>query len=134
MNSNYNIFICYRGDNDPHKDGKYIGLDVYSELQKIDGFDCFFAPKHNKSNDDFKHINAILNTVKVALLILTDGFFDRCYENDDIVKIELDEILKRDIAIIPIFVNNYNIQTDIKRFINYLKSCQSCQIPILNLI
>ena len=116
MQDKYNIFICYRGSGNGGRsnlDGKFVGLDIYSELQKVEGFKCFFAPKHYKHHDDFKYgIPKILDTVKVALLVLTEGFFDRCDNEDDIVKQELDEILKRDIAIIPIFVDKYNIEND----------------------
>lgn len=115
MRRSYNIFICYRGKKsaDINMDGRFVGLDIYSELEKIDGFDCFFAPKHYQSHDDFKYkIPEVLVSVKVALLVLTTGFFDDCNREDDIVKIELDEILEKDIAIIPISVDGYNIEGD----------------------
>ncbi|MDE6407385.1 MAG: hypothetical protein K2K50_02115, partial [Anaeroplasmataceae bacterium] len=67
---NFNIFICYRGKRikkqenqyyekdkknyEDYSDGKYIALDIYSELQKYEECNCFFAPKHYKPQDDFK--------------------------------------------------------------------------------
>ena len=97
MNNNYNIFICYRGtsdDTDRNKiDGKWAALDLYSELSKVDDYHCFFAPKHYKPQDNFKaDIPTVLKSVKIAILVLTVGFFDRCSDDDDIVKYELDEI------------------------------------------
>ncbi len=126
MENNYNIFICYRGtsdDTDKNKiDGKWAALDLYSELSKVDEFRCFFAPKHFEPHDDFKYdIPAILQSVKVAVLVLTVGFFDRCGEEDDIVTYELNEILSRDITIIPVPVDRYSIVEDRGKIETYFK-------------
>ena len=112
---NYNVFICYRGTGSNNSrncvDGKYVALDVCYELEKAPFVKCFFAPKVYKAGDDFRNdVPKILSTVKVAILVMTDGFFDYCEDENDILRYEIKCILERPIKILPISVNGFSLQ------------------------
>lgn len=90
----YNVFICYRGD-----EGGSLASSIYSDLclYTQNRLKVFFAPKCIPRGNNFKDA-CIATAAKTSLmiLILSKGFFDKCYEPDDIVYAEIKSALADD--------------------------------------
>lgn len=102
----WNIFICYRGNSDASCE---LGTRIYTETQK---YSVFFAPKSIKKGENFKTIvPKVMENVSIILLLLDEGFFDNCYNSDDIVLFELQEAKKNpNIIFLPIFINKFTFK------------------------
>lgn len=83
-----NIFLLYRGT--VGHDGtyrtftnsKYVGARIFYELSKHEDCDIFFAPGCYAENDNYQeHLREIFSTVKVAVIILSQGMLDRCFKD-----------------------------------------------------
>lgn len=95
------VFICYRGSNDA---AISVGIELYYLLEKLGGVSCFFAPRTIPKGYNFKDdLPEYFSNVKVVVLLLTGGFFDKCGDYDDVVYAELVEAFKnRRIKFLPI--------------------------------
>ena len=90
-NIDYNVFICYRGD-----EGGVLASNIYSDLclYTNNKLKVFFAPRCVPHGDNFKEACLdIAGKVQLVILILSKGFFDKCGEPDDIVYGELKSAL-----------------------------------------
>lgn len=106
---NYNVFICYRGD-----EGGVLASNIYSDLCLYTNkqLKVFFAPRCVAHGDNFK--DACLETagkVQLMILILSKGFFDKCGEPDDIVLGELRAALANDASkFLPIIMPDFDFK------------------------
>lgn len=88
---NYDVFICYRGST---QESVSIGGQIHTLLTYQKNISCFFAPYTIEKGEDFKKIvPKIMPHVKVVVLLLTPNFFEKCFNEDDIVYFELREAL-----------------------------------------
>lgn len=105
----YNVFICYRGD-----EGGVLASNIYSDLclYTNNKLKVFFAPRCVPHGDNFKA--ACLNTagkVQLMILILSKGFFDKCGDPDDIVFGELKSALANDdTKFLPIIMPDFDFK------------------------
>lgn len=105
----YNVFICYRGD-----EGGVLASNIYSDLclYTNNKLKVFFAPRCVPHGDNFKA--ACLDTagqVQLMILILSKGFFDKCGEPDDIVLGELKSALANgDTKFLPIIMPDFDFR------------------------
>ena len=109
----YNIFICYRGREDGQ--GGVAGAFLYSELKRITGFEPFYANAILQEGvDNFKNASRqALEDVKVFILLLTSGFFDDCFDDNDMVKDEIQTALNNTrIQFIPIVLPKFNAKQE----------------------
>ena len=112
----YDIFICYRGASE----SGMLGSTIYSDLlhfRNSNGekeYKPFFAPACIPKGEDFKKaIAEVMEDVKCFIIILDNGFFEKCNDNDDIVYYEIQTALsKKDVRFIPVIMEGYNINND----------------------
>ena len=109
MNTDYNIFLCYRGDK-----GGWLASNIYSELKLYtkDKLKLFFAPKCIGKGENFKvRCEAVAGDVSLMILILSPGFFDACGDPDDIVMCELRAALSNDnTKFLPIIMPGFDFK------------------------
>ncbi len=85
--SNYNVFLCYRGDS-----GGMLAANIYSDLSTHtkNKLHIFYAPKCIRHGENFMTMcKDVAGRVSLMVLILTPGFFAQCRNNDDVVLQEL---------------------------------------------
>lgn len=105
----YNVFICYRGD-----EGGVLASNIYSDLclYTNNKLKVFFAPRCVPHGDNFKA--ACLDTagkVQLVILILSKGFFDKCGDPDDIVFGELKSALSNEeTKFLPIIMPDFDFR------------------------
>lgn len=99
----YDIFISYR-----HDKGRDYGRMLYEAYKKKGKKVFFYPPARNRIvgpiNDATREA---VNNSKVVLVILTEGFFDKCINKDDGCRAEIEAALVADKPIIPIRLPGY---------------------------
>ena len=109
----YNIFICYRGRKDGQ--GGPAGSILYGALNEITGFEPFYANAVlDEGADNFKNASRqVLRNAKVFILLLTPGFFDDCFDDNDMVKDEIQTALRdARIRFIPITLPEFDAKRE----------------------
>jgi len=101
------VFICYRGN---CQEAISVGGQIHTLLEYSKSISCFYAPYSLKKGEDFKSIlHQVFKTVKVVILLLSENFFNNCFNDDDIVLVELQEALKNEnLKFLPITFKNFN--------------------------
>ena len=115
----YDIFICYRGDKS--KQGGPAGQILYKDLKSAKDsagnrlYKPFYAKAILKEGvDNFKEASRkALEETKVFILLLTPGFFDDCFDDNDMVKDEIQTALNNArIQFIPIVLPKFNAKQE----------------------
>ena len=115
----YDIFICYRGDKS--KQGGPAGQILYKDLKSAKDsagnklYNPFYAKAILKEGvDNFKEASRkALEETKVFILLLTPGFFDDCFDDNDMVKDEIQTALNNArIQFIPIVLPKFNAKQE----------------------
>jgi len=117
MEQNYNVFISYRGSGS----GGLLGKEIYTDLKhcKSEGKEVnivpFFAPACIQKGENFKMaIHEALKNVSCVILILSQGFFEKCIDSDDMVRYELEESLKNpNITFIPVVMEGFSFDSEL---------------------
>lgn len=117
MAQNYNVFISYRGSGI----GGLLGKEIYTDLKhcKAEDSDCnifpFFAPACIQKGEDFKQvIENVLKDITCVILILSPGFFEKCIDEDDMVRFELETSLKNNqISFIPVVMEGFSFDEEL---------------------
>ncbi len=117
MEQNYNVFISYRGAGS----GGFLGKEIYTDLKHCiaEGEEVkvipFFAPACIQKGDNFKEaIHSVLQKVSCVILILSHGFFEKCVDEDDMVRYELQQALKNpDITFIPVVMDGFSFDDEL---------------------
>jgi len=133
----YNIFICYRGSNE----SGLLASKIYSDLihyTNVNGereFAPFFAPVCIEKGANYKDaIKQVLEDVKCLIMVISNGFFDNCSNDDDIVYFELMSALSVPrIQFVPIIIDGYNMAND-KTLINLFSTSDLDRIRHINAI
>lgn len=134
---NYNTFICYRGSNE----SGILASKIYSDLTHYMNqngereFVPFFAPICIEKGENYKDaIGKILSEVSCFIMVITNGFFDNCISDDDIVHFEIVSALKNpNIKFIPIIVDGYHMSED-KALLSLFNSSDLDRIRHVNAI
>lgn len=116
---NSEVFICYRGES---QDAISVGAQIHTLLEHTRNIRCFYAPYTLHKGEDFKKIlPGVFKTIKIVVVLLTKGFFQKCFNEDDIVFYELQEAFKNEkIKFLPIVFSGFN-------YLNEDLSCFSTQ-------
>ena len=117
MDQNYNVFISYRGAGS----GGLLGKEIYTDLKhcRSEGEEIsiipFFAPACIQKGDNFKDvIHKTLKNISCVILILSQGFFEKCIEDDDMITYELKEALRNPhISFIPIVMEGFSFENEL---------------------
>lgn len=116
MSSDYNIFICYRGNSESGLLAQqiYTTLKYYRNSNNQALFIPFFAPRCIKKGDDFYHEEEkALKQIKIMILVMTPGFFDKCRDEDDQVYFEIKTAFtRREVQFITVNMKGYSIYSD----------------------
>ncbi len=110
METNYDLFICYRGG-----DGGVLAASIYNEivLHSKGKINPFFAPKCVKKGENFKTTClSVAGKVPLIILILSKDFFNACGEDDDIVYGEIKSgMANPDTDFLPIVMNGFDFKS-----------------------
>lgn len=110
LSDTYDLFICYRGEK-----GGVLAADIYSEilLHSKDQIRPFFAPKCIKKGENFKDACwSVASNVALMIVILSPGFFDGCFDPEDIVYGELKNAMKNEnTAFLPITIQDFDFKS-----------------------
>lgn len=94
--ANCDVFISYR---------RASGRDIARSLQlalTARGANCFFDLHDVRKGKFNEKIYSAIDGAKYFVLLLTKGALDRCAEEDDWVRLEIEHALKKGIPIIPV--------------------------------
>lgn len=105
------VFICYRGSS---TEAMSIGAQIHTLLEYSKNIRSFYAPYTIPKSEDFQKIlHGVMQSVKVVVLLLSEGFFSRCSEKDDTVFLELKEALANEnIQFLPITFRGFNYKDE----------------------
>ena len=83
---------------------------IVISIQKI----LLFAPACIQKGDNFKQvIHNIIKNVSCVILVLSPSFFEKCVEEDDMVRYELKEALSRpNITFIPVIMEGFSFEKE----------------------
>ena len=113
----YDVFISYR------RDGGYETARLLYEHLKIEGLNPFFDLEELKSGLFNTKIYTEIENSSNFLLILPPSSLDRCNNEDDWLRLEIEHALKFNKNIIPVMMKNFtwpdNMPESIKNIANY---------------
>ena len=96
---NFDIFISYR-----HSDGKDKAISLEANFEKA-GCRTFRDDNELRGGEFVKVIEKALLDAPVFVMVLTPDYFQRCNQEGDLVRREIDLAIDNDKQIVPI---NYN--------------------------
>ena len=95
----YDVFISYR-----HSDGKDKAISLEANFERA-GYRTFRDDNELRGGEFVKVIEEALLDAPVFVMVLTPDYFQRCNQEGDLVRLEIDLAIENEKAIIPI---NYN--------------------------
>ena len=103
MNSKYDIFISYR------REGGLLLTRCICYYLRSKGVRCFFDLKEIKGGRFDEKIYRALDDSKYFLLILTVGALDRCVNEDDWVRKEIEYAKAKSCEIVPLMIKGHEV-------------------------
>jgi formylglycine-generating enzyme required for sulfatase activity len=120
------VFISYR------RDHRYLARSVYLSL-KAEGYDCFLDYENITSGD---WLQVILNQVVVRahfILVTTPNTLERCKNEDDILRLEIEQAIRHQRNIIPLLFEGAQLSQDhpslVSDLLKRLPSYQALSVP-----
>lgn len=102
MNKKYNIFISYRRDG-----GQSTAKMLYDKLNNL-GYKVFFDVESLLSGNFNTALYSVIDECKDFLLILSPGALDRCENENDWIRLEIEHALEQGLNIIPIMLRGFS--------------------------
>lgn len=103
LNREYDIFISYRRNN-----GSEIARVLVEKLNKK-GYRVFLDTDSLTSGEWNKQLSSRIEECPDFIAIITDGYFDRCENPNDVVRQEISHALSINARVVPFLVSNTNI-------------------------
>ena len=97
----YNVFISYRRDG-----GEYTAKVLRDKLGEL-GYNVFFDVEALRSGDFNTKLYSVIDECKDFILVLSPGALDRCQNDDDWVRREVEYALERGKNIVPILLRGF---------------------------
>lgn len=102
MSAKYDIFISYRRDG-----GEYTAKILRDRLEEL-GYKVFFDVESLRSGDFNTKLYSVIDECKDFLLILSPNALDRCENQDDWVRCEVEHALQEKKNVIPIMLRGFS--------------------------
>lgn len=102
MSEKYDIFISYRRDG-----GEYTAKILRDRLEEL-GYNVFFDVESLRSGDFNTKLYSVIDQCKDFLLILSPNALDRCVNQDDWVRREIEYALQQEKNIIPVMLRGFS--------------------------
>lgn len=115
MERKYNIFISYRRDG-----GESTAKILRDKLESL-GYQVFFDVESLRSGDFNTALYSVIDECEDFLLILSPGALDRCQNEDDWVRLEIEYALAKDKNIIPIMLRGFFFPKELPGSIDKLR-------------
>lgn len=103
----YDIFISYRRDG-----GEVTARILRDSLTEL-GYNVFFDVESLRSGAFNTKLYSVIDECKDFILILSPGALDRCKNQDDWVRREIEYALEKKKNVIPILLRNFEFPTDL---------------------
>jgi hypothetical protein len=97
-NANYDIFISYR------RDGGDITAGRIADRLKQLGYSVFLDVESLRSGNFNEQLNSLIEKCKDFIVILPENALDRCVNEDDWLRLEVQHAIKHKKNIIPIML------------------------------
>lgn len=97
----HDVFISYRRDG-----GEYTAKILRDRLDEL-GYAVFFDVESLRSGDFNTKLYSVIEECKDFILILSPGALDRCVNEDDWVRREVEYALERDKNIVPVMLREF---------------------------
>ena len=101
MSAKYDIFISYRRDG-----GEYTAKILRDQLEEL-GYKVFFDVESLRSGDFNTKLYSVIDECRDFLLILSPHALDRCEDQDDWVRCEVEHALRAKKNVIPIMLRGF---------------------------
>lgn len=111
----YDVFISYR-----RVGGEQTAKIVKDELTKR-GYNVFFDLESLRSGNFNTKLYSVIEKSKDFILILAPESLDRCTDEDDWVRLEIECALKNDINIVPILLKGFSFPKELPESINDIR-------------
>ena len=111
----YDIFISYRRDG-----GESTAKILRDKLTEL-GYSVFFDVESLRSGDFNKKLYSVIEECDDFLLILSPGALDRCVNEDDWVRLEIEHAIKNGKNIIPVMLRGYEFPSQLPPSINDIR-------------
>lgn len=98
----YDVFISYRRDG-----GESTAKILRDKLSEL-GYQVFFDVESLRSGDFNTKLYSVIDECKDFLLVLSPGALDRCRNEDDWVRLEIEHALKTKKNIIPVMLRGFS--------------------------
>lgn len=100
-NIQYDVFISYRRDG-----GEYTARVIYDKLTEL-GYSVFFDVESLRSGDFNTKLYDVIDNCKDFIIVLSPNALDRCVNEDDWVKKEVEHAIKQNKNIVPILLRGF---------------------------
>ncbi len=105
-NKHYDIFISYRRTNEDGTKNSSTARTIMLQIESLGYKDRVFFDFHALADGEFeKQIMPAIANAKIFVLVLTPNALDRCINEDDWVRREIEQAQKHNVKIIPINID-----------------------------
>lgn len=111
----YDVFISYRRDG-----GEYTAKILRDRLEEL-GYAVFFDVESLRSGDFNTKLYSVINECRDFILILSPGALDRCKNEDDWVRQEVEHALRQEKNIVPVMLRGFDFPEDLPPAIEQLR-------------
>ena len=111
----YDVFISYRRDG-----GEYTAKILRDRLQEL-GYATFFDVESLRSGDFNTRLYSVIDECRDFILVLSPGALDRCRNEDDWVRREVEFALERGKNIVPVMLRGFAFPDDLPETIQQLR-------------
>lgn len=115
MSARYDIFISYRRDG-----GEYTAKILRDRLEEL-GYKVFFDVESLRSGDFNAKLYSVIDECKDFLLILSPNALDRCANQDDWVRCEVEHALQAKKNVVPIMLRGFSFPETLPDSISALR-------------
>ena len=111
----YNVFISYRRDG-----GEYTAKILRDRLQEL-GYATFFDVESLRSGDFNTKLYSVIDECQDFILVLSPGALDRCKNEDDWVRREVEFALERGKNIVPVMLRGFMFPDELPQSLEQLR-------------
>jgi len=115
MEESYSIFISYRRDG-----GESTAKILRDKLTEL-GYRVFFDVESLRSGDFNTKLYSVIDECSDFLLILSPGALDRCWNEDDWVRLEVERALSQGKNVVPIMLRGFQFPQKLPESIDGLR-------------
>lgn len=107
MNEKYDVFISYRRDG-----GESTAKMLHDKLENL-GYRVFFDVESLRSGNFNTALYSVIDECKDFLLVLSPDALDRCKNEDDWVRLEIEHALEQGLNIVPIMLRGFSFPQEL---------------------